>query len=242
MKFSCCAFVASAVLALGSLVLYSGCSVDSADSFYRDVSINYSGFYQGSDGKHLVDKNSGSAINTLNLRQDGNNLQAVDNNGIIWKGKLGDPDNGNSSFQLKGTTTAGQEGTFAGVLSSSSGSNSSGSAQGTMSGTYVEPSFYSTFYGTAQSIPGSTDNGGATNGTITITANPTSVAVNGTSTLTASGGVGTYTWSESGVGSISPTTGTTVTYSRGSSTNATTIEITVKDNSGNTGSVTLTLN
>jgi hypothetical protein len=98
-----------------------------------------------------VSNNSGNSITSLDLRQTGDSLEAVDNNGRLWRGNLGEVQNGSSSFELNGQTTAGREGTFSGTLSSSGGgsSGSVSNAQGTMQGTYIESDRYSTFFATA---------------------------------------------------------------------------------------------
>ncbi len=143
-----------------------GCETDSADTFIRDVAVNYSGFYAAcNENTAIVQQNSGNRIRTLDLRQNGDRLEAVDNNGLIWRGELGEPQGGRSSFELRGRTSTGIEGVFSGTLSSSDGgvTNTSGSARGTMTGTYIEPDRFSTFCGSA-TIPGSQGGGGGGGG------------------------------------------------------------------------------
>jgi hypothetical protein len=152
----------SAALAGSLALLPIGCETDSADTFIRDVSVNYSGFYTACEGNAaIVQQNSGSRIRTLDLRQDGDRLEAVDNNGLIWRGQLGEPQGGRSSFELRGRTSTGVEGIFSGTLSSSDGgsTNAAGSAKGTMTGTYIEPDRFSSFCGRA-TIPGRQGGGG----------------------------------------------------------------------------------
>ncbi|MBW7908038.1 MAG: hypothetical protein H3C50_03845 [Kiritimatiellae bacterium] len=158
-----------------------GCEVDSSDTFSRDVATDFSGLYQGcGDNSAIVQQNGGNRITQLDLRQSGDSLEAVDNNGALWRGSLGEVQNGRSSFELRGRTTTGVDAWFSGTLSSSdSGStNSIGSATGRMTGTYVEPDRYSTFCGSAI-IPGTqtdtntdTDTGTNTNTTNTVSSAP----------------------------------------------------------------------
>ncbi len=229
-------FACSTLLALA---LVTGCTVDSADEFYRDVSVNFSGFYTGNNGK-IVSNNSGNSITSLDLRQTGDSLEAVDNNGRLWRGNLGEVQNGTSSFELNGQTTAGREGTFSGTLNSSDGGStgSVSNVQGTMQGTFIESDRYSTFFATA-TIPGSVDTGGDGDGTLSISPTNPTVAVNGTRSFTVTGSSGTVTWNISGTGSgsVSPQTGTTTTFTR---TTAGTITITASDSAG--GSVSTTIN
>lgn len=132
-------------------LLHSGCEIDSSDTFSRDVSIDFSGYYTGCNAGPLVAPNSGRQINSMDLRQSGDSLEAVDNTGGIWRGSLGEPQNGRSSFELKGNAPGGGQAWFSGSISSSNGgsTNSASSATGSMTGTYIEADRYSTFCGTA---------------------------------------------------------------------------------------------
>ncbi|MCS6771040.1 MAG: hypothetical protein NZ740_03325 [Kiritimatiellae bacterium] len=153
-------------LAASALALSTGCETDSADTFIRDVSVNYTGFYRPCDGsKAIVQHNSGNRIRTLDLRQNGDRLEAVDNNGNIWRGSLGEPQGGRSSFELRGRTSTGVEGVFSGILSSSDAgvTGAVSSVRGTMTGTYIEPDRFSPFCGTA-TIPGTQPGGGGGGG------------------------------------------------------------------------------
>ena len=159
--------------ALMALMFSYGCEVDSGNTFSRDVSTDFTGFYGPCENDNaIVQQNSGNRIRTLDLRQSGDTLEAVDNNGAIWRGTLGEVQNGRSSFELKGRTSTGVEGIFSGTLSSSDGgsTNSSGAANGTMTGTYIEPDRFSTFCGTA-TIPGSKSNNGGDGGSTNVNTN-----------------------------------------------------------------------
>lgn len=164
----------AALLMAASAAAWTGCETDSADTLIRDVSVNYTGYYRPCDGNTaIVSHNSGNRIRSLDLRQNGDRLEAIDNNGMIWRGSLGEPQNGRSSFELRGRTTDGTEAVFSGILTSSdAGQPSSGGAQGTMTGTYIEPDRYSPFCGRA-TIPGSSGGGGGggtnTNTNVTVT-------------------------------------------------------------------------
>jgi hypothetical protein len=230
-------FACSSLLALA---LFTSCTIDSADEFSRDVSVNFSGFYTGNSGGKIVSNNSGNSITSLDLRQTGDSLEAVDNNGRIWRGNLGEVQNGTSSFELNGQTTAGRDGTFSGTLSSSGGSSSGtvNNAQGTMQGTYIESDRFGTFSATA-TIPGSVDNGGDDDSDLTISPTSATVAINATRAFSVSGSRGTITWTISGTGSgsVSPQTGTSTTFTR---TTAGAITLTASDSAG--GSVSATIN
>lgn len=159
--------IAALGLASGAL-LFQGCEVDSATDVQREVGVDFTGYYTHPDGSShaIVTKNSGTAIKSLDLRQGGDQLEAIDNVGNVWKGSLGEFNGVSSSFELNGYTTAGKKGTFSGTLTTSSAgvTNASSSAVGTMSGTYIEDDFFSTFLARA-TIPGSSP--GLTNSTPT---------------------------------------------------------------------------
>ena len=240
----------TAALAFSALACVVSCELDSGDEYYREVTVNFSGFYRNPNGGNIVSANSGNGISSLDLRQTGDSLEAVDNNGSIWKGSLGEVENGTTSFQLDGRTTSGTEGTFSGTLQSSDGGTaSSGSvsnAKGTMQGTFVEPNRYATFYATA-TIPGATDTGdggGDDGGDGTVSISPSTATLsanNQTLEFTASGGSGQYTWSLSAPsrGTLNTTSGKTVTYTRTASDNNT-IKVQDSVNPSASASVTIT--
>ena len=139
----------TAIMGVASLLLL-GCELDSADSVVREVGINYSGFYVG-DGGNLVSQQTGAKTTSLNLRQTGDQLEAVDNNGITFRGTIGTVVDDTASFVLDGATTAGQSVTIDGTLTASG-------TEGTMRGTWIEPVVIGTVSGQATINPSPTNN------------------------------------------------------------------------------------
>jgi len=139
----------TAIMGVASLFLL-GCEIDSADSVVREVGINYSGFYVG-DGGNLVSQQTGAKTTSLNLRQTGDQLEAVDNNGITFRGTIGTVVDDTASFVLDGATTAGQSVTIDGTLTASG-------TEGTMRGTWIEPVVIGTVSGQATINPSPTNN------------------------------------------------------------------------------------
>lgn len=137
--------------AVAATAVFTGCEIDSAESTVRNVNLIVQGFYTGSSG-NLVQNNTGNSIANLDLRQNGDQLEGVDNNGLIFRGTLGRVDTveQQASFTITGSTTAGQEGSFTGVIDVDG-------TTATMQGTWVEPSLFSTFSGTA-TVPQSPTN------------------------------------------------------------------------------------
>jgi len=188
-----------------ALVLFViGCDVTSGDEVVREVGADYTGFYTNPNGR-IVANNTGGEITALDLMQTGSRLQAVDNNGNIFRGNVGDATEGRATFRLDGITTAGTAGVITGTL------NAQGTSA-TMNGTWVENALFSTVFATASvtapptnSVP--TQISISPSGSITISAN-------GTRAFTASGGSGSFTWtvSNSTLGRVNPTTGNSVTY------------------------------
>lgn len=131
------------VLAVG---LLPGCEVGSADNVVPTSSGNFSGNYTNPNGGAMVGRNTGSAVTSLSVSQFGNALNAVDNNGILFKGTLGDVVNSSAAFTLEGATTAGAQVNVNGNL------RASGSTA-VMNGVWAEPNFYSSIYGTASITP-----------------------------------------------------------------------------------------
>lgn len=148
------------LLAAASLTLLAqtGCKIDSADSVIRDVPINVAGVYRNADGR-IITQHTGAAITSMNVIQNGSELQGIDNNGMVFRGSIGSvTGEGNArlaSFTLRGLTTAGQEGVISGTFSASGN-------EATMRGTWAEPTTFGNVLATAsvagQPDPPATDN------------------------------------------------------------------------------------
>ena len=138
-----------ATLGISTLFLL-GCEISAADSVVRNVGVDYSGFYVGSGGS-LVSKQTGAKVTSLNLRQTGDQLEAVDNNGIVFRGTIGSVVDSTANFNMDGATTAGQSVTIDGTLTADG-------TEGTMKGTWIEPSLYGTVSGQATINPSPTNN------------------------------------------------------------------------------------
>ena len=129
------------------LVLLAGaCRFESADSVARHVNIHVGGLYRNGNGR-VVSRNTGAPIVHLNVIQDGSRLQAVDNNGQVFRGHIGQVTdtagtNRSATFTLEGHTTAGAEGIISGTISVSG-------TTATMQGTWAEPALVGTVTGTA---------------------------------------------------------------------------------------------
>ena len=138
----------TAVIVTLPLAIFLGCEIDSAESTIADVDIIVEGYYTNPDGGNLVQQNTGNPITSLNVLQNGSSLEAVDNNGLIFRGSIGQVvDSTTASFTLEGFTTIRQAATITGNFTVPGGADTS-----TMRGTWAEPSLFSTVYGQA-SVP-----------------------------------------------------------------------------------------
>lgn len=137
----------SFMLLLSGLIfgVSSGCRISSSDSVSRDVGINIAGIYEGVNG-NLVQSNTGAPIRDLNVIQDGSRLQAIDNNGLMFRGNIGSVEGTggerSASFTLEGLTSSGAEGIISGTIQVSGD-------EGFMRGTWAEPSLFETVNGEA---------------------------------------------------------------------------------------------
>lgn len=178
----CCAL---AVLSLAFL----GCELGSADSVTRTLGVLVSGVYRHpTAGSSLVSTNSGKPIDQMQLRQTGDQLEAIDNNNKVYRGTAGMESDTLVTFNLEGQNSRGVDVTMSGNIEVSGGS-------ATMRGTWIEPSLYATVYGVA-TVPTNSSPSPTTN-TVQLVANKSSMAVSETVTLTASG-ASLYDWSASG--------------------------------------------
>jgi hypothetical protein len=204
-----------------ALTVITGCEVDSPTDVQRSVGVDFTGFYSRTGSSNetvaIVSRNTGSPITSFDLRQGGDRLEAIDNNGIIFKGNIGTFDGTTASFELIGRTTAGNKGTVSGTLTASGSgtTNAGGATSGAMQGTWIEDSLYGTVRAEA-SIPGITrGGGGGSGGSLSIEPSSTSVGLNSSATFTATGGSGSITWSfSSGTGNLSTFSGTQTTFTR----------------------------
>ena len=196
--------VTTVLLTLG---LGVGCDVQSGDDVVRETQINIAGFYTNPEGELVVSGNSGARITSFNIMQNGDRLEAIDNNGIIFRGNIGSDSNTEASLVLEGATSTGVKATITGKVTGSGTS-------GTLSGTWIEPTRYGVVFGKATIASISTND----NSTATLAITPSgsiTLAVNSSRSFTASGGSKNYTWSVSNsqLGFLSATSGATVTYS-----------------------------
>ena len=149
-------------LAAGSLL--TGCEVGSADEVIAGAGNNFSGLYLDPNGGHLVSQNSGSPVDSLNLQQNGDQIQAVDNNNRVFSGTVDEAGtNANASFNMTGQTTAGAAVTVSGTLQKNG-------TTATMTGIWAEPSLYGSVYGRATVEASPTNQPPVTNTNTTVTA------------------------------------------------------------------------
>lgn len=133
-----------------TITIFIGCEVDSASDLVRSVSINVSGVYSNPNGDSLVEKNSGNPIVRLTIRQNGDQIEAADNNNQIFRGNVTEAGDGKLSFSLEGKTTTGMDAIFSGTFTVS-GTTS------IMAGTFIEEEGYSLFWGQSTVSPPRTD-------------------------------------------------------------------------------------
>lgn len=194
-------FIALAAVLSAAIAFLTGCEIDSSETVSRNVNIDVTGYYSGSLSGRLVQNNSGAAITGLDLRQNGDRLEAYDNNGIVFRGTIGQVNGDRASFTLEGRTTAGASGVISGNITVSGTS-------ATMSGTWFEASVSARVAGSA-AVQEPQSN-------VSISPSAATLSNNGdTRTFTASGGDGSYTWSvgNTSLGSVSGS-GSSVTYTR----------------------------
>lgn len=130
-----------AVLALFALAM-TAC--DSDGPGVKNLDMHISGVYRNPGG-NLVAKNTGAPVKQMNLMQQGDEVTGVDNNGIVFRGKLGGENDAQSSLVLKGNTTTGAEATISGQIAVRGN-------KAYMQGTWIEPTLYSTVYGEADVV------------------------------------------------------------------------------------------
>lgn len=204
----------SSLVLLAAVMLLAGCKIESGDSVRRDVSLDVAGFYTGPNGGNLIERVSGAPVRSIDLRQSGDMIEGYDNNGRIFRGRIGSVSDSRASVTIEGTTTQGVEGVISGYI------NVSGS-QANLTGTWFEDTLTSRVNGRAE-VAEPRD---------TLAISPTSATLNtngDNQTFTASGGDGTYNWTlgNSNLGRITGS-GSSVQYTRTASGNNT---ITVRSN------------
>ncbi len=208
-------FIASSMVLVAIIVASTGCKIESGDEVRRDVSIDVTGFYTGVNGGSLIARVSGASVESIDLRQSGDLIEGYDNNGRIFRGRIGSVSDSRASITLEGTTTQGVDGVISGYIDVSG-------SEATMTGTWFEDTLTSRVNGRADVAEPSE----------TLSISPSSATLNNNGdnqTFTASGGDGTYNWtlSNSNLGRITGS-GSSVQYTRTAVGNNT---ITVRSNS-----------
>lgn len=230
-------------LPLAALLWTAGCDVDSVDSTTAVVSdnegnvYNYSGLYMSASNANgstngyasLVfpaGRQSGAALTWLRLLQYGSVLEGYDNVGLVWNGSISVQNGEIAAFSLSGRTTAGAAVEIAGTLTYAS-------QLSTMDATWVEPSFSGSIFAQATVSPVVTSKPPSK---LTLSPSSASLSTNNTTQeFTVSGGTEPYSWSASG-GTVTPSTGKTVTYTTSYSSGS----ITVTDANSNSATATIT--
>ncbi len=210
------AWVRRAAAIAMAMALAVGCEIGSPEDVSREVGILLAGFYANPGGR-LVSQNSGAPIKTMNILQNGDRIEGVDNNGLVFRGRIGSATGSRATITLEGRTTAGH----AGVLQATV--DVSGSTA-TMRGTWIEATLYGTVYGQA-TVP---TNGGGGGGNLVINPSGVITVARGSSTsFTASGGTGSYSWSVTvpTLGAINGS-GSTVIYVAANVTGTQTVRVT----------------
>lgn len=215
-RFSSVAAAALAAIAALAVACLSGCEVDSTNTSKvvansSGTVYNFSSLYMPSDETvaflvYPSEKQSGTKLTWMRIVQDGSSLQGYDNAGKNWNGRITGVEDTVANFTLDGATTAGAAVTIAGTMTYAS-------EQSTINASWLESTGFSgNFFarGTVSSP--------ATNTSLTISPASATIGQNETREFSASGGDGTYTWSHSGsCGTLSSTTGSSVTYTHASS-------------------------
>ena len=231
-------FLAAALALAAAALFLAACDVDSVDSVTATPSdndgtiYNFSGLYAHSTTNGLAplvfptNRQSGAKLTWLRLIQYGSVLEAYDNAGLSWSGSISGLQTGTATFSLQGRTTAGQPVDITGTMVYAD-------QRSTMDAAWIEPSFSGTIYAQAIVAPS------ATNTTAAVSIDPTSAILTSTvstKVFSATGGNGTYTWSHTGTcGTLSATSGSSITYTRVTSGN----DILTIASGGDTASATI---
>ncbi len=180
----------AATVLLTTMALLNGCTGDSAEGIVRQVGLIVEGFYTHSDpGSKMVQRTSGADVTSLNLSQSGDQLQAFDNNGVFFSGTIGKVTDTNlATFIIEGKSTIGQSATISGTISVDG-------TTATMRGTWIEPSLASAVFAVATVPTNAPPPAAETNDVVALSQTLVSIEANGgTTSFSATGGTGDYTW------------------------------------------------
>lgn len=224
---------------VGIVAVLTGCDIDSAENATRNPGVNVEGFYVGQGDGPIVSTTTGEPVRNMNLTQNGDQLQAIDNNGIIFRGSLGQVIESRASFTLQGRATSGQEATISGTFTVS-GTTSD------MQGSWIEPTLVSTVFGTATVPEATTPTDGTDNpdgGTTGVSVDPTTstLGIGDDETFTASGGTGSFTWSQSLTRGTLTLSGSGNSTARFTATVLGTTTLTVRDTDGVSTTASITV-
>ncbi len=108
--------------------------------------LDVAGIYRNPNGSGLVDRNSGRPVTMLNLSQRGHRLEAVDNHGAVYSGKVGQASDTQAQITLEGVSSANVSVTIAGTVTI-------GGQTAVLRGTWIEDALTGTIHGTATVTP-----------------------------------------------------------------------------------------
>ncbi|NLG34483.1 MAG: hypothetical protein GX548_03930 [Lentisphaerae bacterium] len=217
-RFSRLRLLTTVAALLLAAAFMSACDIGSVDSTTAVLAdntgtiYNYSGLYARVDTNSVQQplvfppgRQTGRAVTWIRLLQYGSSLEAYDNAGMSWDGSISSVQSGTASFNLRGRTTAGAAVDVAGALRYADQNS-------TMDATWIEPGFSGSILARATVSPAATNNP-----VTSLAIAPTSVTLNtnqDSQSFSASGGTPPYTWtvSNSSLGTVSPTTGSSTLY------------------------------
>ncbi len=108
-----------------------GCEVGSSSTAARQT-LAVSGVYRDPKGGRIVDRQSGAVVRVLSLRQLGDQIEAVDNNGRLFRGRFTAESDAQGVLELRGDTTTGVPVIIQGSIRLSG-------AKAYLRGTWIEP-------------------------------------------------------------------------------------------------------
>lgn len=156
-RIAAAAGLAALVCAAG---LIGGCEL--RGSSFERLTLSVAGLYRNANGGRIVDRNSGAAVRSLLLRQWGETIEGLDNNGRIFRGTFIAESDWRGALNLQGDTTTG-------VPVRISASIAVTGNKASLQGAWIEPGLLAAISAEADIATGPSPNPAPTNTNVNVT-------------------------------------------------------------------------
>ncbi len=140
-------------------IVAGGCELRGSSTERQTILV--AGLYRAANGGRIVDRNSGAAVRSLLLRQWGETIEGLDNNGRVFRGSFVAESDWRGALNLRGDTTTGAPVTISGTIAVTGN-------KAVLQGAWIEPGLLGTIAAEADIVTPPNPNPTPTNTTVNV--------------------------------------------------------------------------